>query len=142
MDVGCAMVHQLPSPGPLTAPGIGHRALGPRPQPPGPGSSSSPEAHVDSCEFASRSTRAHQDHFNHSVVKQYIMVRTPFPIDKALQIPGAVKALDAEWDKLAQKLQSWDVTALREKSRSYKRSKKERSASSLCYPPTAVPPKE
>ena len=43
-------------------------------------------ADVGSCEFASRSTRAHQDHVNHAAVEQHIKVHTPIPIGKVLQI--------------------------------------------------------
>ena len=80
-----------------------------------------------SCNFASeikgQSTREHQDHFNHSAVEQYIMVHTPIPIGKALQIPDAVKALDAEWEKLETKLKSWDKNAPKEKAQVIKEAK-------------------
>ena len=58
-------------------------------------------------------SRTHQDHFSHSAVKQNLLVHAPMPVGKALQIPVAASAINAECAAVEKKLKSCDPNAPR-----------------------------
>ena len=75
-------------------------------------------------------TRPHEEHPAGvpSRSKPYALVRTPIVIKKAMQMPEAAKALEAEWTKLEDK-QAWLLNKVKESH--HGRSQEERQARSL-----------
>lgn len=65
----------------------------------------------------SQSSREHQDHIAESGFISndwHAMVHQPIPIPKAMRIPKAKEAVDAEWSKLENK-RAWDLDSVRER---------------------------
>jgi len=59
--------------------------------------------------------RTHQDKIAQASFASdewFALVHTPIPMPKAMKIPKAKEAVDAEWDKLAIKKKAWDVNTV------------------------------
>ena len=82
------------------------------------GTSNQNESEPYNAENTAENQRQHQEHWSgpgYVSGERYAMVHKPIPIRKAMQMPKAKAALDAEWKKLAD-IPAWDVSTVREKS--------------------------